>query len=148
MNKQILAIRTQTAVQHILAEARTAAVRFGLQEEADALAAVPGKDKDVAMMLRLEGIGRIWAKMNAATSPAAEIPTPSGLAAQHTVAELRDIIAEADAAQLDRLEKAESEEEGGKGRTTVFQAIEKRRAHLLDELPNEAPEDGPDPDAE
>jgi hypothetical protein len=137
MNKSILAERTVDAIRGIQTEADTLAKRLKLDVE-------PVRDfydrqNGVDSLLRLEAIYGVLKAANDATSPAAEIPTPTEVAAQHTVAELRDLIATADADALDRLEAAESEDNGGKGRKTVFDAIEKRRVQLLDELPNEAP---------
>jgi 3-hydroxyisobutyrate dehydrogenase-like beta-hydroxyacid dehydrogenase len=143
MNREALLNRTDAAIKGVQAEAVTLAKRLGL--DASGIKDFYDRSSGVNWLLRLEAIHTLLKDANAATSPAAEIPTPADVAQGHTVAELLPIIAEADADQLDRIEQAEKD---GKDRAGVHNAIEKRRLQLLEELENEAPEDGPDPDAE
>lgn len=136
MNREALANRTDRAIKGVQAEAAALAKRLGLST--DGLKEFYDRNSDVNWLLRLEAIHGLLKDANSATAPTAEIPTAVDVAAQHTVAELRDLIATADYDELERLEQAESEDNGGKGRTTVFAAIEKRRQQLLDEIPAES----------
>jgi hypothetical protein len=145
MGPGTLAARAPMARDRIAAAAQLLAKRFGIELGGPPPGRPPVRDPHTRAMLAQEDAADLLERLLEATSPAADIPTPADVAQGHTVAELLPIIAEADADQLDRIEQAEKD---GKDRAGVHNAIEKRRLQLLEELENEAPEDGPDPDAE
>lgn len=102
--------------------------RFGVPFDA-ATASRNSSDPMVRALFQREAVAAFLVDLAAATAPNQPSPPPSEIAAAMTVAQLRDLIAESEPEELDRLEAAE---QAGENRKGVFTAIEKRREAFAD----------------